>query len=224
MSNLKKYLLPGTILLIAAAFLSAMISVNWSLNDLFITPDQRGRLLMAKKEFGKAAEVFQDPMQRGTALYLNGDFKAAASAFSQADTVVALYNRGNALLMTGKYDAAISAYQEALKQRPEWPAARDNLALARIRKEKIKAPDDDAGGTKGKLEADEFVFDNRAKSAADDQQEQIAGGEQFSDQAMRALWLRRVETKPADFLRAKFAYQKAFANVNETPEKSEGRN
>ena len=39
MNNLKKFLPPGIILLIAAAFLSAMISVNWSLSDLFITPD-----------------------------------------------------------------------------------------------------------------------------------------------------------------------------------------
>jgi Ca-activated chloride channel family protein len=26
---------------------------------------------------------------------------------------------------------------------------------------------------------------------------------------MQALWLRRVQTRPADFLRAKFAYQQA---------------
>jgi Ca-activated chloride channel family protein len=29
----------------------------------------------------------------------------------------------------------------------------------------------------------------------------------LSDDELKALWLRRVETKPADFLRAKFAYQ-----------------
>jgi Ca-activated chloride channel family protein len=27
---------------------------------------------------------------------------------------------------------------------------------------------------------------------------------------MRAMWLRRVQTKPADFLRAKFSYQNAM--------------
>ena len=29
----------------------------------------------------------------------------------------------------------------------------------------------------------------------------------LSDEELRALWLRRVQTKPADFLRAKFAFQ-----------------
>ena len=29
----------------------------------------------------------------------------------------------------------------------------------------------------------------------------------MSDEAVRALWLKRVQTRPADFLRAKFAYQ-----------------
>ncbi len=223
MTKSKKYLVLGTIFLIIAAFIYTMNLVNWSLNDLFITADQRGRILMARKEFGKAAKVFHDPMQRGTAFYRNGDFKEAAAAFGQSGTAEALYNRANALLMTGKYEAAIEAYKAALKQRPEWSAARDNLALARIRKDKIKPPEDDAGGTGGKLEADEFVFDNRAQAAADDQQEQIAGGEQFSDQEMRALWLRRVETKPADFLRAKFAYQKAFAKADETPQERKGK-
>jgi len=32
-------------------------------------------------------------------------------------------------------------------------------------------------------------------------------GNQLSDRALQAMWLRRIQTKPADFLRAKFAYQ-----------------
>ena len=36
---------------------------------------------------------------------------------------------------------------------------------------------------------------------------EVAGGDPLSDDQLRALWLRRVQTKPADFLRAKFAYQ-----------------
>ncbi|MBW2215966.1 MAG: tetratricopeptide repeat protein [Deltaproteobacteria bacterium] len=195
--------------MVAASFFYALTSVNWSVKDLFITPDQQGRLLMAKKDFREAAKVFQNPMQRGTALYRNGDFKEAAAAFGQDDSVEAVYNRANALLMQGKYDDAISGYQQALSIKPDWPEAQGNLALARARKEKMKPPEDDAGGTGGMLEADEIVFDKRAAKAPDDQQEQVTGGEQLSDQEMRAMWLRRVQTKPADFLRAKFSYQRA---------------
>ena len=215
MNNLKKYLSLTILLLITASFLYALILVNWSLSDLFITPDQRGRLLMVKKDYKGAAEVFLNPPQRGTALYRNGDFKAAAAVFGQDDSVIARYNRANALLMCGKYDDAIFAYEQILSLKSGWLEARENLELARARKEKMKPPEDDAGGTGGKLEADEIVFDERANKAADDQQEQISGGQQLFDQEMRALWLRRIETKPADFLRVKFLYQKAARQKSE---------
>ncbi len=210
MPNIKKYTPLGILLLIIASFLYSLVLVDWSVSDLFITPDQRGQLLLAKKDYKAAAKVFRAPLQRGTALYRNGDFKAAATAFGQAHSAIAFYNRANALLLQGKYDEAISSYERALSLKPGWLEARENLVLARARKDKMKPPEDDAGGTGGKLEADEIVFDERAKKAATDQQEQISGGEELSDQEMRAMWLRRIETRPADFLRVKFLYQKAF--------------
>ena len=209
MPNIKKYILLAILLLILAAFLYALILVNWSVSDLFITPNQRGRLLMAKKEYKEAAKVFRNPLQRGTALYRSGDFKEAAAAFGQGDSLKALYNRANALLLLGKYDEAISDYERVLSLKSDWLEARENLDLARARKEKMKPPEDDAGGTGGQLEADEIVFDKRANKASADQQEIVQGDDALSDQEMRAMWLRRIETKPADFLRAKFLYQKA---------------
>jgi Ca-activated chloride channel family protein len=35
----------------------------------------------------------------------------------------------------------------------------------------------------------------------------VTAGGKPSDEELRGLWLRRVQTKPADFLRAKFAFQ-----------------
>jgi Ca-activated chloride channel family protein len=34
-----------------------------------------------------------------------------------------------------------------------------------------------------------------------------------SDEELRAIWLRQVQTKPADFLAAKFAYQQAMRST-----------
>ena len=209
MPKIKKHIPLSFLFLISAAFLYALVLVNWSVSDLFITSDQRGRLLMAKKNYKEAAKVFQNPLQRGTALYRSGDFKEAAAAFGQSDSLKALYNRANALLLLGKYDEAISDYERVLSLKSDWLEARENLDLARARKEKMKPPEDDAGGTGGQLEADESVFDKRANKASADQQEIVQGDDALSDQEMRAMWLRRVETKPADFLRAKFLYQKA---------------
>ena len=75
------------------------------------------------------------------------------------------------------------------------------------RRDRLTPPDDDAGGTGGQLEADAIVFDNRAKNASQTQEVDMGEGDKLSDEELRALWLRRVQTKPADFLRAKFSYQ-----------------
>ena len=212
MNNLQRYIRPAIAALIIASFILALSTVNWSLTDLFLTPDQQGKRLMEKQEFAAAAKVFQEPMRQGMALYRNGDFKAAAAAFGRGDSVEAIYNRATAQLMTGQYDAAITGYKKALSLKPGWLEAEENLAVARARKEQMSPPDDDAGGTGGKLEADEIVFDDRAKNASADQQETIEG-QQVSDQDMRAMWLRRVQTKPEDFLRAKFSYQHVMGNA-----------
>lgn len=210
MNNRQRYIRPAIMMLILLSFVFALSTVNWSLTDLFLTPDQQGRVLMNKQKFKAAAKVFREPMQRGTALYLDGDFKAAAAAFGRDDSLEALYNRSNSQLMLGQYDAAIAGYEKALSLKPDWLEAEENLALTRARKEKMAPPDDDAGGTEGQLEADEIVFDKRAKNASSEQTETVEGGDQASDQEMRAMWLRRVQTKPADFLRAKFSYQYAM--------------
>ncbi len=201
------------LMLIGTSFIWALFSANWSLRDLFSTSGQQGSRLMAKKEYKQAAELFQEPMQRGTALYRNGDFKEAAAAFGQDDSAAAIYNRATAMVMLGKYDDAIAGYEYALELSPGWIEAEANLEIARIRKEKKKGPDDDAGGTGGQLGADEIVFDSRASKAPENQTTTVEGGKQLSDQEMRAMWLRRVQTKPADFLRAKFSYQRAVKQV-----------
>ena len=54
---------------------------------------------------------------------------------------------------------------------------------------------------------DDIVFDQDATKG--DQEVEIAGGEPLSDQEIQALWLRRLQTEPADFLKSKFSFQNA---------------
>ena len=63
--------------------------------------------------------------------------------------------------------------------------------------------------TGGMLGADEIVF-TTGDSPPSTGEEQTEGGQVLSDTEIRALWLRQVQTKPADFLAAKFAYQHAM--------------
>ena len=194
-----------------AAFLMQLLSAmafDWA--DLWLTPDQQGQRLMDQGKFQQAAGKFTTPLSIGAALFLAGDFASAAAVFGRSTRAEANYNRGNAHIMLGDYDAAIKAYQSALSKRPGWIDAEQNLEIAILRKQTLAPPEDDYGGTGGMLEADEIVFD-QAGSANKSSGEQLldAADQPLGEEAMRAMWLRKVETRPADFLAARFNYQLA---------------
>ncbi len=178
--------------------------------DLWLTSDQQGQRLMGKGEYAQAATKFTSPEKIGAALFLAGDFEKSASVFGRSRTAEANYNRGNALVMLGNYDDAIEAYQAALASKPGWLEAEQNLQIASLRRQALAPPEDDYGGTGGQLEADEIVFDQSGRVNKSSGEEVMdASDQQLGEEAMRALWLRKVETRPADFLAARFNYQLA---------------
>lgn len=181
------------------------VAIIWA--GLWLTPDQQGARHFERGEFNAAAQAFLDPMWQGAAWYRAGEFEKAAQAFARRDTVDAHYNQGNAWLLRGKYEAAIASYDRALAERPDWKEARVNRELAAARAKQVERQGGDMGDQK--LGADEIVFDNKAKKN-EGQETQIAGEQAVTDASVQALWLRRVQTKPADFLKAKFAYQNAM--------------
>ena len=194
------------ILLVAVAGVTvvALLATGWWIGwaDLLATPDQRGRRLMHEGRYADAAAVFADPMWRGVALMKAGDFKGAEQAFGGLDTPDSAYDQGNALVMLGKYDDAIRRYDRALALRPGWADAEANRTLARLRAEMVKKAGGDTGIPDQK--ADEIVYD-RNKKSREGMETQSTG--QMDDAAIRDLWLKRVQTRPADFLRARFLYQ-----------------
>ena len=196
----------------------AALALEWT--DLWFTPDQQGQRLMDQGEYQEAATRFTTPERIGTALFMAGDFESAASVLGRSASAEANYNRGNAHIMLGDYDAAIAAYQVALRKRPDWPEAEQNLQIATLRKLALAPPDDDAGGTGGMLGADEIVFDQSGRVNKSSNEQVIdAADQQLGEDAMRALWLRKVETRPADFLAVRFNYQLA---TRESPRTGNG--
>jgi Ca-activated chloride channel family protein len=186
----------------------AAMALDWT--GLWFTPDQQGQRLMDRDEYQQAADKFTTPDRIGVALFMAGDFQTAASVLGRSGSAQAHYNRGNAHIMLGEYDAAIEAYQSALQKRPGWPEAEQNLEIATLRKQALAPPDDDYGGTGGMLEADEIVFDQSGRVNKSSNEQVIdAADQKLSEDAMRAMWLRKVETRPADFLAARFNYQLA---------------
>jgi len=177
--------------------------------DLWLTPDQQAQRALDAGDYTAAAARFSDPMRVGLAWYRAGEFERAARAFGRSATPEAHFNRGNALVLQGAYDEAIAAYEKALAIRPEWTEARENRSLAELRKARL-AKRDDAGGTGGKLAADDYVFDNapaESSGSSQDTETSEGGGGPMTDDRLRELWLRRVQTRPADFLAARFERQ-----------------
>ncbi len=195
-----------------AAVVFAAVLIIASLRDpnFWRTPDQSGDALLRKKKFAEAAKAYTDPWRIGTAQYRNGDFKTAAKTFARVPGATGAFDQGNASLMHGAYDAAIASYDRALGFRPHWKEAEENKALALARKAKMEASAEDREKEQtGQVKPDEIVFDQKGenKKAPTTQ----INGAQMSDEELRATWLRRVQTTPADFLRAKFSYQAAHA-------------
>lgn len=193
--------LVGVAGLVAAAFAIAGWQVGWA--GLWRTPDQRGRHLMAEGRYHDAGAAFADPIWAGVARFRAGDFKEAAQLFGGMDTALAAYDQGNALVMLGKYDEAVARYDRALALRPGWADAEANRNLAKIRAERIRQKGADAGDQREG--ADEIVYDKDKKNQ--EGQETQTTGAVMSDAAARAVWLKRLQNRPADFLKARFAAQ-----------------
>jgi Ca-activated chloride channel homolog len=193
--------------LIAGAMLLALVMVSLRVGWLapWVPADRQGSWLMLHGRYAEAAAVFADPMWRGIALVKAGSFDDAATEFAGIDTAEAAYDQGNALVMLGKYDDAVGRYDRALALRPDWNNAAANREIARLRAARLKTTGGvPAGGDEDTPDA--VVFEKGHKPTTGEK-DQAPGDGEMSDEAIRALWLARVHTQPADFLRARFLSQ-----------------
>ena len=186
--------------------LALLVLTGTRVEDLFSTPNQRGARALARGEFKVAATQFVHPTWRGFAQFRAGEFKSAALNFSARNDALAAFNRGNSQVMLGEYESAMESYDRALSEKPGWEPAVFNRELARLRYAAVNPDVEEGQGTDGQMGADEIVFDN-VGGKGDTVQTQVGEGKTLSEEETQALWLRSVQTEPADFLRAKFAFQ-----------------
>lgn len=197
---------PGTSMAVVASLVVAALAIGiWQIGwaDLWMTPDQRGRRLMAEQNYDEAAKTFADPMWAGVAHFRAGEFKEAAATLGGLATAAAAFDQGNALVMLGKYDEAVGRYDRALALRPGWADAEANRILAKLRAERVRQKGGDAGDQR--VGADEIVYD-KDKKDQEGQKTEVTDTV-MSDEASRAVWLKRLQSRPADFLRARFVNQ-----------------
>jgi Ca-activated chloride channel family protein len=201
---------------VAVLALAGLAWGSWRNPGFWLSAERRGDHLMAQGNFQDAARTYTDPWRVAVAQYRDGNFKDAAQTFARVPGADGAFDQGNAYLMHGAYQEAMASYDRALGFRPGWQEALDNKALAAARKQVI----DGAGADRAEESADAYQPDEVVSDPKGEDQEakpQDMNGAQMSDAELRASWLRRVQTQPGDFLRAKFAWQAAQQPGAEAP-------
>jgi len=184
--------------------------------DLWRTADQQGRRQFERGDYPGAAERFDNPMWKGVAHYRAGEFEQAADSFARLATVEASFNLGNAYAMLGRYEEALSAYEAALADQPEWTVAAENRdrILAELKRQENQADEEEemsAGDPS--FGPDEVQFDEKGEKGKTGKIEMS----QLNYEQLTEMWMRRLQTTPADFLRQRFAMEAAESSPGTGP-------
>jgi len=186
------------------------------LTDWFLTPDQQGRLALERKQFGRAADLFEDPLWRGYALYRHGQYEAAVEVLDRVETAQAAFIQGMAHIKSRRYRDGVRAFETALARDPDYPGAAANLAVGMEIVEYVEdlRAQSDTGEDRG-IGADEVVFDNEANRGAETQLDvQEDGG---APMLTAEQWMTTVDTRTGDFLRSRFALEAARGPAADAP-------
>jgi Ca-activated chloride channel family protein len=178
---------------------------SWFRN-LWLTPDQQGRLAFDRGDYASAAKLFADPMWRGIASYRAYDFLEAAKQFQDVDTIAGKFALANAQAQNHAFEKAIKTYDEVLKVEPQNVAAKTNRAIvaaALEAKEAKRRQEEQNDPAPPDEKADETRVDPDQKGG---KKIQVTPNDLTTEGAAEA-WMREVQTTPANFLKLKFAIQ-----------------
>lgn len=182
-------------------------SLSETLAGWFWTPDQQARRLYEAHDYIGAAATFADPAWRAAALTRAGRYQEAADLLAPIRTSVAQYNRGVALVRGRDYAGGQVAFEAALTLDPANADARANLEttktiiayLEETREQEDAGIDDNDTAPDGTVDDLTGGKGRRVRIDADSQLSEAAAEQ----------WMRSVETRPADFLKSRFAIEAA---------------
>lgn len=175
------------------------------LADWFWTPDQQGRRLYDAHRYAEAAETFTNSQWRAAALFRAGQYVEAATLLAPTQTATAQYDRGTALARGRDFPGAAAAFEAALALDPANAAAAHNLDVTRRIIAWLTEARTDEDQDEGAEPPDDTVED---LSGDQGRLTRIDAASQLSEDAAED-WMRAVETKPADFLKSRFAVEAA---------------
>ncbi len=202
-------------LLIFLLFVFHFSFSTFNLLDSFVTKDQQGRWYFEKQDYRKAAERFQSPLWKGTAYYLNEDFKLAQEYFSRIDSTEGLFNMANSLAHGRNYVLASRVFEQILSQQGNHEAALNNKKILRKIMDEINmltaSQQAESGDSSRELGDEPQTAEGTETQLYEEQMiesiKQVTADEILQDTNINEMWLRRVQSDPANFLAIKFQMQ-----------------
>jgi Ca-activated chloride channel family protein len=184
---------------------------NWFI-DLWLSPDQQGRLLLEKGEYREAAEHFSNPEWKAVAYYYAEEFELAAEYFSRVDTPIARFNEANALAHGQHYLRAVAIYQELLEVQSLQEAAERNRQVVQDLIDAInnmsESQQPEGNGSRELGEDDPRRADGADETVLSPVEiEQLSADQILQDEKINEMWMRSVQRDPSYFLAVKFGMQ-----------------
>ncbi|MPW35853.1 VWA domain-containing protein [Vibrio sp. B1Z05] len=203
------------------------VSSAWT--NLWLTTDQQGQWHFNRQRYLQAATHFQDPMRKGIAYYYAAEYSLAHSAFLNADSANGAFYAGIALARQREYLKArdLFAYLLSEKRWPLTPELRSQIehnlmVMQGIVDEVNRLSASQAGTTDGAEDSIELGDNPQTGDGAEDTavaemmlKESLNANEILGSEELADKWLRRVESDPKLFLRAKFQIQRSTQQAQE---------
>lgn len=199
---------PWLVLVLAA--LAWIVAAPQAFVNLWLAPDQQGRLWFQLGDYERASRTFEDPRWRGFSLYAEQDFATAERYFSQYQDAESLLARANALAHQMDYKGAKLAYEELASRYPDHPAPAVNLTVIEKIIEATKDASDgqeSESGDTGRKPGKGSVSSDGDEGQRTGEPEQLSADQLLQDPGLTEMWLRQIKRDPSEFLATKFYLQ-----------------
>ncbi|WP_067098744.1 VWA domain-containing protein [Marinomonas atlantica] len=160
--------------------------------DWIKTNDQKAQQAVNQGDWESASKLFDDPRWKAASQYAQGSYADTAKTIAPlANSASDFYNLGNALAMSEDLPAALEAYKQALKLKPDFKEAKENLGY--VQKQLEKQPpeensdntpkdDTDANSQTPQSDSDDQKSDNSNKDSVNSEQKQDNNSEKQDNQ------------------------------------------
>ncbi|MGB0941974.1 MAG: VWA domain-containing protein [Marinomonas sp.] len=156
--------------------------------DWFYTQDQKAQKLVDQGDWESAQALFENPKWQAASQYALGNYDAAAEQLNllneQQNSASLEYNKGNSLALAGNLDDAIASYKNALKIKPEFTEAQQNLDyLEELKQNQEKQQNENNQQSKDKeQESQDQDQDSQSNSQSDPSKEKDEQNKQEEEQ------------------------------------------